>query len=42
MIASNAAASRLKILPGINHFAIFTEPKALEEIVAWLQSTEPR
>jgi non-heme chloroperoxidase len=42
LIASNAAASRLKILPGINHFAIFTEPKALEEIVAWLQSTEPR
>ncbi|MGA7328629.1 MAG: hypothetical protein WBX25_30100, partial [Rhodomicrobium sp.] len=39
LIASEAAGSQVKILPGVNHFGVFTEPKALDEIVAWLQST---
>ncbi len=42
MIASDAPGSQMKILPGINHFGLFTEPKALQEIAAWLQAAEAR
>jgi non-heme chloroperoxidase len=41
LISSQAAGSQTKILPGVNHFGVFTEPKALDEIVSWLQ-TLPR
>lgn len=40
VIANGAPGSETKILPGINHFGIFTDPRALAELVAWLKTRD--
>ena len=41
LFASNAPRSQVVVLPHINHFAIFTDPMALQKITEWLRSLPP-
>jgi alpha-beta hydrolase superfamily lysophospholipase len=38
LIAADTPKAQIKIMPGISHFGIFTEPAALETAAAWLKT----
>ena len=41
MFAKWARKSRIEILPGINHFGIFSDPATLDLIAGWLRGSTP-
>jgi non-heme chloroperoxidase len=39
LFAASAPRARVTVLPGINHFGIFSAPSALEQTTAWLNGS---
>jgi hypothetical protein len=39
LFAASASRARVTVLPGINHFGIFSAPTAIEQTTAWLNGS---